>query len=122
MLIDEYRRSWALRCIREAEAQLEAARTSPDAMPTLIIEALRKAQTAVYYSLGEPSVLEKIVMEALRDDVTIREPVLRCLVELERSIEMISNMPVSAAEEALKEADEVVKVAAEIVFSLVSKD
>ena len=122
MLVDEYRKGWALRYIREAKAQIAAARTSPDSMPSLIVDALRKAQTAVYYSLGDPLIMEKIVMDALNEDSVITDPVLRCLVELERSIEIISNMPISAAEEALNEADEIVKVAAEIVSFLVGSD
>jgi hypothetical protein len=90
--------------------------------PTLIIEAMRKAQAAVYYSLGDPSSMERIVYESLNEKRTIKNPILRCLVEMEKSIELISSMPVSSTDEALKDAAEVVKVASEIVALLIRED
>jgi len=122
MMLDEYRKGWALRYIREAEAEIEAARMSPSVMPTLIVEAMRKAQAAIYYSLGDPSSVERIVYESLKEKRNIKNPILRCLVEMEESIELISNMPVSSMEEALKGAAEVVKVASEVVALFVRED
>jgi len=122
MVLDEYCKGWALRYIREAEAEIEAARTSPNLTPTLIIEAMRKAQAAVYYSLGDPPSVERIVQENLHEEKKIKHPVLRRLVDLEKSIELVSNMPVSSADDALKDAAEIVKVASEMVALLTGEN
>ena len=115
ILIDEYRRGWALRCIREAEAELEAAKTSPDMALTLILEALRKAQAAIYYSLGEPASIERVVHQILRGRTPINDPVLKCLVEIESSIQQIARGSTSIIDEAMEIADEVIKIASRIV-------
>jgi hypothetical protein len=54
-MMNEYRRGWALRYLREAKAELEAARKIPYMAPSLVVEAIRKARNAIYYSLGEPA-------------------------------------------------------------------
>ena len=54
-MMDEYRRGWALRYLREAKAELEAARTVPYMSSSLVLESIRKARNAIYYSLGEPA-------------------------------------------------------------------
>ena len=122
VVMDNYRKGWALRYIREAEAELEAAHESPAMAPTLILESLRKAQAAIYYSLGEPKVIEGIVLQGLRDGGPVDDPILRFLIEVERSIKRIERLPVTSMEEALKEADEIVRFASEIVTILTRED
>jgi len=58
LMMDYYRRGWALRYLREAKAELEAARKIPYMAPSLVLEAIRKARSAIYYSLGEPAFIE----------------------------------------------------------------
>ena len=53
--MDGYRKGWAVRYLREAKAELLAAKKTPYMATGFIIEALSKAQAALYYSLGEPS-------------------------------------------------------------------
>jgi hypothetical protein len=43
-MMDKYRRAWALRYLREAKAELEAARKIPYMAPSLVLEAIRKAR------------------------------------------------------------------------------
>ncbi len=42
---------------------LEAARKMPYMAPSLVLEAIRKARTAIYYSLGEPAFIEVLLRE-----------------------------------------------------------
>lgn len=69
MFIDEYRKSWSLRYLREAYADLSAAIKSADmnAVFHLTSVAIKKARLALYFVLGEPyfieSVLNRIISE-----------------------------------------------------------
>jgi hypothetical protein len=63
-MMDDYRRSWALRYLREAKAELQAARKMPYMAPSLVLEAIRKARNAIYYSLGEPAFVEISTVDA----------------------------------------------------------
>ena len=62
-MMDEYRKGWALRYLREAKAELEAARKIPYMAPGLVLEAIRKARNAIYYSFGEPAFIEILLRE-----------------------------------------------------------
>jgi hypothetical protein len=113
--IDSYQKSWALRYIREAKAELTAAQSIPYMASSLILEGIRKAQAAVYYSLGDPASAELIVHEALENKHVVNDPVLKFLVEMEQAVQMVAMTPESERDRALKEAVELVQVASEIV-------
>ncbi|MEM3442545.1 MAG: hypothetical protein QXM86_01615 [Candidatus Bathyarchaeia archaeon] len=117
-LMDEYRRSWALRYLREAKAELEAARKIPYMAPNLILEAIRKARNAIYYSLGEPAFVEIVVREAAEKTQTIEDPILRFLIEIEETIQQILQMEELNEEKAMKQADSLVKLASDIIETL----
>ena len=72
-MMDEYRKGWALRYLREAKAELEAARKIPYMAPSLVLESIRKARNAIYYSLGEPAFIEVLVREEARKDKPTNE-------------------------------------------------
>jgi len=55
-MMDEYRKGWALRYLREARAELEAARKIPYMAPSLVVESIRKARNAISF-LGMAGVL-----------------------------------------------------------------
>jgi hypothetical protein len=114
-LIDSYQKSWALRYIREAKAELTAAQNTPYMASSLILEAVRKAQTAVYFSLGDPASAEFIVHETLSKKQPIADPVLRCLVEMELTVQLVAMTPESERDKATKEAIELIQMASEIV-------
>ncbi len=113
--INNYQKGWALRYIREAKAELSAAQKTPYMAPGLILEALRKAQAAIYYSLGDPPSIEAIVRDAVFKRQLVREPVLYTLVEIERTVQEVAQIPESDVEKAMKRADDIVKVATDIV-------
>jgi len=114
-LIDGYRKGWALRYIREAKAELDAAQKTSYMASSLILEAMRKAQAAIYYSLGDPASLESIVRQTILQKRTVNDPILRCLVEIERTVQEIAQTPDPDKERAFKQADDIVRIATDIV-------
>lgn len=115
MMIDVYRKGWALRYLREARAELLAAQKMPYMAPGLMLEAMRKAQVAIYYSLGEPAFIEAIVHQTVGKKQIIEDPVLRCLVEIERTIQKFSQTEDIEVNKAMQHVDNLVQTAAEIV-------
>jgi len=114
--IGSYRRGWALRYLREAKAELLAAQKTPSIAHSLILEAMRKAQAAIYYSLGDPAFIESIVYQAfLTQQQLTDEPVLKCLIEIERTIQMISQTPDSESSKTIEHVDDIVRIASDIV-------
>ncbi len=114
-LISSYNKGWALRYIREAKAELTAAQKTPYMAPGLILEALRKAQAAIYYSMGDPPSTEAIVREAAYKKEITKDPALRCLVEIERTVQEIAAAPDVDVENNIKQADEIIQTANDIV-------
>jgi hypothetical protein len=116
--MDEYRRGWALRYLREAKAELEAARKMPYMAPSLVLEAIRKARNAIYYSLGEPAFVEIVIREAAEKMQTIDDPVLRVLVEIEEVVQQLAQVEEADGERIIKQADNLVELASDIVETL----
>jgi len=120
-MMDQYRRGWALRYLREAKAELEAARKMPYMAPSLILEAIRKARNAIYYSLGEPAFIENVVREAVEKMQFGNDPVLRCLVEIERMMQQMAQLEEVNEEKAVKQADSLIQLASEIVETMIGE-
>jgi len=114
-LMNNYRKGWALRYLREAKAELTAAQKTPYMAPSLVLEALRKAQAAIYYSLGEPTYVASIVHETLYTKQFVEEPLLKFLVEIERTIQQIAETPRSDNEKVIKQVSDLLQLASEIV-------
>jgi len=115
MLISDYQKGWALRYLREAKAELTAAQKAPYLAPSLIFEAMRKAQVAIYYSLGEPAFVEGIVHETIRKKQFIEDPILKCLVEIELSVQQLIQMPEATHEDTMERASGIIQIASDIV-------
>jgi hypothetical protein len=115
--MDQYRKGWALRYLREAKAELEAARKMPYMAPSLVLEAVRKARNAIYYSLGEPAFVEIVVRETAEKEPPqmISDPVLKCLVEIEGMVHQLSQLEEVDGERAMKQADTLIQLASDIV-------
>ncbi len=113
--INAFRKGWALRYIREARAELMAAEKTPSIANSLVTEALRKAQAAIYYSLGDPAFVESIVYQAFYEQQPTGDPVLKCLVGIEHTIQSLSQMPDSESTSKMQQADNVVQIATDIV-------
>ncbi len=116
--MDEYRKGWALRYLREARAELEAARKMPYIAPSLVLEAARKAQNAIHYSLGEPAFIENIIHEFDGTAQMTGDPVLRCLVEIEETVQQLMHCEEGDGKTAIKQVSHLVKLASEVVETL----
>jgi hypothetical protein len=117
-MMDDYRRSWALRYLREAKAELEAARKMPYIAPSLVLEAVRKARNAIYYSLGEPAFIESIIKETAEKTQAISDPVLRCLIGIEETVKELNQLKQADGETTMKQADNLIELASDIVETL----
>lgn len=116
--MDGYRKGWALRYLREAKAELDAARKMPYMAPSLVLESIRKARNAIYYSLGDPAFIEIVVREAAERTRAIEDPVLKCLVDVEETVQRLAQMQEVDGEKAMKQADNLVQLARDIVETL----
>jgi hypothetical protein len=116
-LMDPYRRGWALRYLREAKAELEAAKKMPYMAPSLVIEAIRKARNAIYYSLGEPAFIEIVIREAAEktQQQATNDPLLKWLIEIEEMIMQLAQLEGVDSEKAMKQADNLVELASDVV-------
>lgn len=117
-MMDEYRRGWALRYLREAKAELAAARKIPYMAPSLVLEAIRKARNAIYYSLGEPAFIEILIREEVAKNPSTNDSVLRFLMEVETIVQQISQLEEVNGDAMIKQADSIVEVATNIVETL----
>jgi len=117
-MMDEYRKGWALRYLREAKAELEAARKIPYMAPSLIVESIRKARNAIYYSLGEPAFIEILVREEARKVKPANDSVLHFLIEIEEMMQQLSQLEDVNGEAMMKQADTLVQIARDIVETL----
>ncbi|HTY75023.1 MAG TPA: hypothetical protein VMD05_05605 [Candidatus Nanoarchaeia archaeon] len=117
-MMDEYRRGWAHRYLREAKAELEAARNIPYMAPSLMLEAIRKARSAIYYSLGEPAFIENLVREQIGKPKPEKDFILRLLIEIEETVQQLSQIEEVNSDALMKQADSLVQLAAEFVETL----
>ncbi len=117
-MIDDYRRGWAHRYLREAKAELEAARKIPYMAPSLMLEAIRKARNAIYYSLGEPAFIETVVREEMAKPKVEKDIILHFLVEIEETVQQLGQIEEVNSDALMKQADTLVQVASEFVETL----
>ncbi len=116
--MSEYRRGWALRYLREAKAELEAARKMPYMAPSLVLEAIRKARNAIYYSIGEPAFIEILVREEIGKPKPSNDSILRFLIEIEETVQQLGQIEEVNNELMMKQADTLVQVASDFVETL----
>jgi hypothetical protein len=117
-MMDEYRRGWALRYLREAKAELNAARKLPYMAPSLVLESVRKARSAIYYSLGEPALVENIIRETAEKTQAVDDPFLKVLIDIEATVERLLQVEEIDGEQAMKQADDLLQLASDIVETL----
>ena len=115
MMMDNCRKSWALRYIREAKAELKAARKMPYISSSLVMDAIRKARNAIHYSLGEPTFVESIIKENSDRNDSICDPVLKCLVGIEKTADQLIHLNPPDGEEVIDQADNLIQLASDIV-------
>ncbi len=117
-MMDEYRRGWASRYLREAKAELEAAKKIPYMAPSLVLEAIRKARNAIYYSLGEPAFIEILIREEIGKPKPTNDTILRLLIEIEETVQQLSQIEEVNGEAMMKQADTLVQMASDFVETL----
>ncbi len=116
--MDDYRKGWALRYLREAKAELEAARKIPYMAPGLVLEAIRKARNAIYYSLGEPAFIEILIREEVLKNPGTNDSILRFLMEIEALVQQMQQLEEVNGDAMMKQADSIVGIATDIVETL----
>lgn len=114
-MMDGYRKGWAIRYLREARAEFAAAKKMPYMAASLIPEAVRKAQIAIYYSLGDPAFVEAIVKQSADGEQPMADPILKCLIEIDKMVQQIMQTPEANEEDRFKEVDELIQIASDIV-------
>jgi len=114
-MIDGYRKGWATRYLREAKAELTAAKKTPYMAAGFVIEALTKAQAAIYYSLGDPAFIIPIVHETLRTREQVEEPILNFLVEIEKTLQQLVHNPKTDNEKTMEHVNDIIEYTTEIV-------
>ena len=113
--IDCYRKGWAVRYLREAKAELIAAQKTPYMATGFIIEALSKAQAAIYYSLGDPAFIAPIIQETSQTQSNVEDPLLSFLVEIEKSIQQLTQNPKLDTEKTMEHVNDIIEFTSEIV-------
>jgi hypothetical protein len=117
-MMDAYRSGWAHRYLREAKAELEAAQKIPYMAPSLMLEAIRKARSAIYYSLGEPTFIELLVKEELAKPNPPNDRILHFLIQMEQTVQQLGEIEEINGDAMMKQADFIVQVAEEFVKTL----
>ena len=110
-----YRKGWARRYLREAKAELTAAKNTPYMAVGFMMEALSKAQAAIYYSLGDPAFIVPIVHETLHSQQHVEEPILNFLVEIEKVLQQLAQNPKVDNEKMMEQVNDIIEFTSEIV-------
>jgi hypothetical protein len=114
-VMDGYRKGWAMRYLREAKAELTAAKKTPYMATGFIVEALTKAQASIYYSLGDPTFIVPIVQESIHAGQNAKEPILKFLVEIEKMLQQLANCPTLDNEKTFAQVNRIIEFASEIM-------
>lgn len=117
-MMDIYRKGWALRYLREAKAELEAARKIPYMAPSLVLEAIRKARNAIYYSLGEPAFIEVLIRDEAGKNKTSSDSILRFLIGIEGVVQQLTQIEEINGGAMMTQASTLVQIASDIVETL----
>jgi len=124
-------KSWALRYLREAEADLSLAKEcdSIELVKELSAISIRKAQLALQYAFGDPTIMEYILEEALVKNALRKEPFIRLMEKInilvKKTVEPQFNLGkdkiLALAEKTLEASSTIVKEALER-FSFSKRD
>jgi hypothetical protein len=112
------RKSWAKRNLRESRVDLMIAEKirSPYVESELAISAMRKAQMAIYYLLGDPYVIGPKIYQFVAENRPAQDPLLRFLMALERRISFrMATIASAPKEELIREANFFIDTASEIL-------
>ena len=114
-MIDNYRKGWAIRYLRESKAELIAAKKTPYMAAGFMIEALTKAQAAIYYSLGDPAYIVPIIHETMHTKQNVEDPILNFLVEIEKTLQQLAQNPTTENGKIMEHVSDIIDYTSEIV-------
>jgi hypothetical protein len=86
--------------------------------PSLLLEAIRKARSAIYYSLGEPAFIETLLREEVAKAQESNDSVLRFLIGIEGAVQQLTQLEEVNGEAVMQQADTLVQIASDIVETL----
>jgi hypothetical protein len=86
--------------------------------PSLVLEAIRKARNAIYYSLGEPAFIEILIREEVAKNPATTIQFCVFLIEIETIVQQISQLEEVNGDAMMKQADSIVDIATDIVETL----
>ncbi|MCD6503771.1 hypothetical protein J7K52_00115 [Candidatus Bathyarchaeota archaeon] len=122
LLVDEYRKSWVLRYLREARADLEVAEETPYVEPDPLVEALKKTQLALQYLLGEPLIINRIVQATALSEEEIKDPALQLLVEVKEALNRALNVEGKARESMIEYAEGILNLVSEVAALFLKRE
>jgi hypothetical protein len=125
LLIDEYRKAWALRYLRESRADLVKAEEIPipDISTNFALVSMKKAQTALYFSLGDPEHLSLVVKEALEGRVKTSDSLMSLLTQTEWFIHTRREIAEQLRREAVVEdARQLLEIASYVVGLMIGRN
>jgi hypothetical protein len=79
------------------------------------MEALTKAQAAIYYSLGDPLFIVPIIHETLNTGQNIKDPILNFLVEIEKTLQHVAQHPTEDNGRKFEQVNDIIQFTSEIV-------
>ena len=125
-LKDEYRNGWALRFLKEAKIELFKAEEAPipNMSSSFALISMKKAQTAIYYSLGDPEYLAFAVKEALQEKGRNKDLLMVLLTQIERFINNTSSEIVDILRKdiVIIEAKKLLEIASDIIALMVERN
>ena len=83
--------------------------------PSLVLEAIRKAKSAIYYSLGEPAFIEILIRDEAGKPQPTSDSLLRFLVEIEAVVQQLAQLEEIDGSAMMQQADTLVQIASDIV-------
>ncbi|HII85380.1 TPA: hypothetical protein HA273_02110 [Candidatus Bathyarchaeota archaeon] len=86
--------------------------------PSLVLEAIRKARNAIYYSLGEPAFIEVLIRDEAGKNKPSNDSILRFLIGIEGVVQQMTQIEEVNGEIIMMQADTLVQIASEIVETL----
>lgn len=122
LLVDEYRKSWVLRYLREARADLEVAEETPYVEPDPLVEALKKTQLALQYLLGEPLIINGIVQAAALSEEEVKDPALQILIEVKEALNRALNVEGKARETMIEYAEGILNLVSEVAALFLKRE
>ena len=122
LLVDEYRKSWVLRYLREARADLEVAEETPYVEPDPLVEALKKTQLALQYLLGEPLIINRIVQATALSEEEIKDPALQLLVEVKEALNRALNVREKTRESMIEYAEGILNLVSEVAALFLKRE